>query len=96
MSNETVTIWVCQDCMLHHASGECGGCHNDNHDATPMGLLDWSKVAMGMRQEWHSCGDPDNVYDECDCETNAFSRSPCQGCGSWLHGERRAMTLWLN
>lgn len=23
------TIWVCQDCMLHHANGECGGCHDD-------------------------------------------------------------------
>lgn len=32
--------------------------------------------------------------DECDCETNTFSKSQCSGCGSWLHGERHAMTLF--
>lgn len=31
---------------------------------------------------------------ECDCETNTFSKSQCEGCGSWLYGERHAMTLF--
>jgi hypothetical protein len=31
---------------------------------------------------------------ECDCEQNTFSRSRCEGCGSYLHGERHALTLW--
>ncbi len=31
---------------------------------------------------------------ECDCETNTHSTSQCEGCGSWLHGERHAMTLF--
>lgn len=31
---------------------------------------------------------------ECDCETDTFSKSQCEGCGSWLHGERHAMTLF--
>lgn len=31
---------------------------------------------------------------ECDCETLTFSRSQCEGCGSYLHGDRYGMTLW--
>ena len=31
---------------------------------------------------------------ECDCETDTFSRSQCEGCGSYLHGERHGMTLF--
>lgn len=31
---------------------------------------------------------------ECECEKNTFSRSQCEGCGSWLHGKRYAFTLW--
>lgn len=31
---------------------------------------------------------------ECDCEKDSFSRSQCEGCGSCLHGERHAMTLF--
>jgi len=57
-------------------------------------------VAMGMAYEEHAedCetrihnGAPDNY--ECDCETNTYSTSQCEGCGSYLHGERHAMTLF--
>lgn len=31
---------------------------------------------------------------ECECETNTFSTSQCEGCNSYLHGERHAMTLF--
>jgi hypothetical protein len=31
---------------------------------------------------------------ECECEIQTFSRSQCDGCGSYLHGARYAMTLW--
>lgn len=31
---------------------------------------------------------------ECDCETDTFSKTQCEGCGSYLHGERHAMTLF--
>ena len=33
---------------------------------------------------------------ECDCETDTYSTSQCEGCGSYLHGERHAMTLFKN
>lgn len=96
------TIWVCGDCMTHHVNGECGGCHGDHgHDKEPLGLLVDFHPAMGMSHEEHSedcsvniAGSWMNSADECDCETNTFSRSQCEGCGTYLHGERHAMTLF--
>jgi len=97
------TIWVCQDCMLHHANGECGSCNDvyGPHDEEPLSAIEAPyTVAMGMAYEEHAedCetriqgGVPDGY--ECDCETSTFSTSRCEGCGSWLHGERHAMTLF--
>lgn len=92
------TIWVCQDCMLHHANGECGGCHDDEngHDEEPLSKIDGEfHVAMGTTQEEHSCGRQDDEYfGECDCETDTYSTSQCEGCGTYLHGERHGMTLF--
>jgi hypothetical protein len=116
------TIWVCQDCMLHHANGECGGCY-EGHEEEPLSTIgDDFHVAMGMARDEHSCRECEGHYDtddaltsgvgigepvfcdgtcqpmpdECDCETNTFSTSQCEGCGSYLHGERHAMTLFTN
>lgn len=100
MSEIYDTIWVCMDCMLHQANGECGGCHK-GHDKEPLSsITDGFTVAMGMPSEEHAedCETciqarvPDNY--ECDCERNTFSTSQCEGCGSQLHGERYAMTLF--
>ena len=93
------TIWVCQDCMLHHANGECGGCH-EGHDEEPLSAIEApNTVAMGMAWDEHADDCPNRVGDyltdvECDCETNTYSTSQCEGCGSYLHGERHAMTLF--
>jgi hypothetical protein len=96
------TIWVCQCCMLAHANGEC--CADDQHGGDgcePLSAIEAPfTVAMGMAYEEHAedCethiqnGAPDNY--ECDCETNTYSTSQCEGCGSYLHGERHAMTLF--
>lgn len=105
MAKESVTIWVCVDCIMHHANGECDGCH-EGHDEEPLSLLDPANTAMGMRYSEHDEGCPNHFPEgadttqasgdvECDCETNTHSMSQCQGCGSWLHGERHAMTIWL-
>jgi hypothetical protein len=111
------TIWVCQDCLMHHANGECGSCSDlyGPHDEEPLSAIEAPfTVAMGMG--WADHGDdclthvirdlearfpdvdwPDVPGDyECDCETNTFSTSQCEGCGSYLHGERHAMTLFKN
>lgn len=103
MSNEENygTIWVCLCCMLSHANGEC--CASDDHGGD--GCVPLSKVGApyrvfaGMGWKEHSCIEHDEgaceceLPDECDCETNTYSTSQCEGCGSYLHGERHAMTL---
>jgi len=77
--DNTTTIWVCVDCALHHANGECDGCH-EGHDEEPWSKLDDDEsVTMG--------GEGD--------EYDSYSTSQCEGCGSWLHGERHAFTLWF-
>lgn len=88
------TIWVCQCCMLTHANGEC--CADDDHGGD--GIAPWVNltpphtVTMGMVSEEHDCAVP--LEEECDCDRNHYSTSQCDGCGSWLHGERHAFTLW--
>ena len=106
---DACTIWVCQDCIMHHANGECGNCHvnlyyqdheTDAHDREPLTCVDNTKVSMGMLREEHEESCPNHVPGdtdiECDCEIDTFSTSACQGCGSTLGGERHAMTLWFD
>lgn len=92
------TLWVCQCCMLVHANGEC--CPDDSHGGD--GIEPWAtlgdgvEVAMGLDVEEHAedcqiriTGERPVDY-ECDCERSEFSQSQCEGCGSYLHGERFA------
>lgn len=108
------TIWVCVDCMLHHANGECGSCHREEgHDREPLSAIETPfHVSLGMGYEnheddclTHGIRDleerfpdldwPDVPDDyECECEINTFSTAQCAGCGTYLHGERHAMTLF--
>jgi hypothetical protein len=122
-TRESWTIWVCTNCIMHAANGECGDCHRDegHEGGEPLSRLS-PEACPGMGREDHddACAvkcmcthgddceehgddsrahhDPsDHVYPddyECDCETNTFSMSDCQGCGSEYHGERHAMTEW--
>jgi hypothetical protein len=89
--------------MLTHANGEC--CADDTHGGDsiePLSTIEHpSHVAMGMTYAEHAedCtlhimgSDAPGDY-ECDCETDTYSTSQCDGCGSYLHGERHAMTLF--
>lgn len=100
------TVWVCQDCMSHCANGECGSCSElyGPHDKEPLSAIEapfsvtpglsWDEHADDcLRRPGNNEGDLPDSY-ECDCGTDTYSRSPCEGCGSWLHGERHAMTLF--
>lgn len=104
MSNEQATVpqWVCGHCFIHLVNGDCtehdtctpgSGDEND-----PMHLFDGMGVTPGMPWEYHS--DECNAAasegrDECDCETNTFSWSQCDGCGSSYGGVRYAVTGWI-
>lgn len=96
MKTNTTTLWVCIDCMLTQANGEC----NPDPDREPLSLIDdGDEITLGMMFEEHAdgCTIADRAPDyECDCERREFSQSSCDGCGSHLHGERHAMTLWFD
>jgi hypothetical protein len=95
---EVCRMSVCQCCMLSHANGEC--CPDDDHGGD--GIKPWSdlepgySVTMGLLAEEHSdqCRPDDRETDRCGCEGPWFSWSRCDGCGSYLGGDRWAFTLW--
>lgn len=96
MKANTVTIWVCIDCMFSHANGETSS--DEAPDCEPWCLIDkGDEVAMGIMADEHadSCT-PEDREEGCDCATDSFSWSPCEGCGSSLGGERHAFTLWFD
>jgi hypothetical protein len=94
--DNATTIWVCMCCMLMHANGEC--CSDEWHDENnePWCSIDQSKyhVTMGLVSTEHHEDSQSQGWDECDCETDTYSTSQCDGCGSYLHGERHGFTLW--
>lgn len=86
-------LWVCVDCMLIHANGECG--ERDPGEPEPLCLIGPDDdLSMGLFAEHHADGCTDSDREAgCNCETHTFSWSRCDGCGSTLGGERHAMTL---
>lgn len=97
------TIWVCENCIMHHANGECGDCHREegHEGGEPLNKLNPRYSAMGMAYEehaedclFHTMGSGAPGDYECDCEQDTFSTSSCDGCGSHYHGTRHAMTEW--
>lgn len=98
---DSYTIWVCDNCIMHHANGECGDCHREegHEGGEPLSKVDYMRSGMGMGWEDHAetCETYESqgeYHGECDCETNAYSTSTCEGCGSDYHGKRHAMTVW--
>lgn len=94
MSNtmDIVTQWVCVDCFVLLVNGDVSpDC--ENADAL-LSKFEGYRAMPGMRSEEHCCAEfPDPRPDECDCDTDPYSRSQCDGCGSYLHGERHAVTI---
>jgi len=93
------TIWVCVDCMLMEANGECDP-DRPADLAEPLSAIDGGyRVTLGMSSEAHDGECPvriegDHNAAECDCERIEFSQGWCEGCGTALAGSRHAMTLW--
>lgn len=95
-------LWVCQCCMLAHANGEC--CPDEDHGGD--GIQPWAAwddrhhATMGLLAEEHHGECPVNIegshnaVEECDCERTHFTWSRCDGCNSFLGGERWAFTMW--
>lgn len=84
-------ISVCTDCMLLHANGEFDP-DRPTDEPEPLALItEGYSVTLGGE---HTDMCELNEYGECDCDQLGFSGQPCQGCGSWLGGDRYLMTLW--
>jgi hypothetical protein len=69
----------------------------------PLNLIrDGYSITMGLLREEHAPDCPNRSADhsadfvECFCGEREFSRSQCEGCGTYLHGTRYVMTLWQN
>lgn len=91
----TCTYWVCIDCRMAKETGAVG------EDAeTPMEQT-WSlietgqTVTAGLMREEHACGiEIGEDVEECECDLDDFSKTPCDGCGQYLAGQRFGYTVW--
>jgi hypothetical protein len=93
------TIWLCMCCMLIAANGEC--CDSPEHGGDgcePLSLIDpCEQLTLGLTAEEHHEDCPNHGEwqgEECGCERVEFRTTSCEGCGSYLHGERNAAMLW--
>jgi hypothetical protein len=92
----------CGDCHSEHGHDEEPlSAIGDGYSVTSgMGWEDHSDdclqhIIHDLKERFPDVDWPDVPGDyECECETDTFSRSQCDGCGSYLHGERHGMTLW--
>lgn len=88
MSIPVALIWVCFDCMITRESES-----SQYDDVTGEYAQPWSKIEDGYSVTFGIIVDND-AHDGANMEHIDFSTSPCDGCGSKLHGERHAYTLW--
>lgn len=96
----TTPQWICDHCHTHLVNGDCTETDTctpgsgDEHD--PLRLFEGLHISDGMLNDQHSCGrENGQEVDECDCESNPFSWSQCDGCGTWDGGQRAAVTGWI-
>lgn len=93
--SEYATQWVCVDCFVLLVNGEISpDCENADDLLTK---FDGFRAASGMGSNEHAekCREmmQSGDYFDCSCEYDTYSTSQCDGCGSWLHGERHAVTI---
>lgn len=96
--------WACVDCLILLANGE------NPTDKTQDEVAEWHaeiarrndgyNITLGLAASEHACTadfggrTAGEVGADCDCETNTFSWSACDVCGSNLGGVRHAVSFW--
>lgn len=81
-------IRLCIDCVFADANGA----GTAEHDGGPS--ADWT----GFLPEWDGWGFVGKVYrvgDDIEIAEPHFGRSPCDGCGSGLGGDRWDYDAWV-
>jgi hypothetical protein len=96
--------WACQDCTILLANGDAPAGLSEEQIAEWQTRINEKTagctLTLGMLAEEHSClddfgGKPAwQAGEECDCERDPFSWSPCDVCGGNLGGERHAVSFW--
>lgn len=93
--------WCCVDCLFLLANGDTPTEMSEAETLTWLADIELRNaghdITLGMLTEDHNDTCPRKLGDrdaECDCETITFSTSPCDVCGSNLHGERHAVAFF--
>ena len=95
--------WCCVDCLVELANGESPADLSEEELAARQAGIEARNagysITLGLLREEHACTDEagqtaGDLGGECDCETNSFSWSPCDVCGSNLGGERAAVSFF--
>lgn len=89
--SEYATQWVCIDCFILLCNGDISDGVEDPEKL--LSKFEGFHVMPGMPSSEHAEKCPRDKDGECDCEDDTFSTSACDGCGSYLHGERHAVTI---
>lgn len=86
---------VCNDCLMIRENGDGDGNDPDWDGAQFTETLNTYDVSLGhphfLPQWFNDCshiGESCSKDTDCDCERNEFSKTPCDMCGTDLHGER--------
>ena len=97
----TCSGWACVDCLIWLANGESpAGLSREDTDAYIARICQRNagyNMTLGLLSDGHADECPRKLGDrdaECDCETQSFSWSECDVCGSNLGGERHAVSFW--
>ena len=102
MSEDYVTLWACQDCLMVAAgySEDELGSVPEFAPLTRLPENGMGDLVIGLTADEHSDDCPafqggDFIGDvECDCETLSFSWRHCDSCDSHLGGSRHALTYF--
>jgi hypothetical protein len=92
--------WICVDCLMWLANGETDPDWTDQQRAAFLASVARGsagyEVTLGMLAKYHECASESGaIADDCECEQDTFSWSPCALCGSPLGGSRHAATFWI-
>lgn len=90
----------CQDCLLLFANGDVSGWSGTDQELALWQdaideRTDGYHVAIGGSHD-EGCPNHDVYVAECDCDNKGFCQTSCDTCGRSEHGDRYAVTLFVN
>ena len=94
MTHNTLTAWVCSDCIIKLANDEVSPDLSEAEAANLLSLFDGEDVVPGTAEHDDDCGADDGF--DCYCDTMEFSGAACEGCGSNYGGTRHAVTVFVS